>query len=445
MARRLRFDECLDRESLAAFYAQPGTRRRPDPTASWSGWYGGPPLSDSTPATDPDYWREKGQDFALRLKRKEAMKAKKRVLDFSERHLRAVPDDEPLEKGRRTRITWAIDIEPEPVTWVWNVDGEGRLPAGTLSIAGGREGTGKSSFGIWMAAQITRGKLPGAWHGRPRNVLYAAVEDSWKFTLVPRLMAAGADLSKVGRFDVIEQDDEEMVLSLPRDNAQLERDIAENDIALIVVDPITSVMSEDIDTHHVRQVRRALDPLAKIADRTGAVILGIAHFNKSNSTDVASLLSGSHAFRDVPRTTFGFVRDGETRLMTQVKNSLGRDDLASFTYQMKPHTVETKRGPADTAKFVFTGKTDRSVADVLKDSQHTEQDHTERDEAAEWLRAYMKEKGGKVSAAEAVREARDQQAISKTTLFRARKKAGVRTVKEGMTNGWVWTLDNEAL
>jgi hypothetical protein len=69
-------------------------------------------------------------------------------------------------------------------------------------------------------------------------VLYVAVEDSWKHTPVPRLMAAGGDLSKVGRFDVVEHGDE-VILSLPDDNARLEHDIVENEIAMVVLDPIT--------------------------------------------------------------------------------------------------------------------------------------------------------------------------------------------------------------
>jgi AAA domain/RepB DNA-primase from phage plasmid len=351
---------------------------------------------------------------------------------------------QPAVDGRRTRLTWAIDIEPEPVTWVWEPkDDEGRIARGTLVIGGGREGTGKSSFGIWLAAQITRGKLPGAWYGKPRRVLYAAVEDSWKFTIVPRLMAAGADRSMVARIDVVTEGDEELVLSLPHDNKQLERDIVENDVGLVVVDPITSVISEDIDTHHTRQVRRALDPLAQIADRTNSVIYGIAHFNKGSGTDVASLLSGSHAFRDVPRATFGFARDDEAgvRVMSQVKNSLGRDDLDSFTYMMEPATVDTKLGPAKTARFAFTGMTERSVTEVLKDKQKPEQDDSDLNFAVEWLTAYMAENSGRCNAKEATKAAAEQ-AISKTTLYRARKKVGVETDKTGMTSGWAWTLQD---
>jgi hypothetical protein len=38
---------------------------------------------------------------------------------------------------RRARITWADQIKPEPVVWAWEESAEGRLPAGSLSMAAG--------------------------------------------------------------------------------------------------------------------------------------------------------------------------------------------------------------------------------------------------------------------------------------------------------------------
>ena len=292
--------------------------------------------------------------------------------------------EEPVA-ARRARVTWASEIEPEPVVWAWEEAGEGRIPSGSLSVAAGREGTGKSSFGIWLAAQITKGTLPGNYFGTPRPVFYVAVEDSWKHTLVPRLLAAGADLSKVGRFDVLSHDGDEITLSLPHDNYLLEREMKAHDVALVVIDPLMSVIGEKIDTHREREVRSALDPLAKMADRTGSVLLGIAHFNKGGGTDAASLITGSGAFKNVPRSVFGFARDDADesggRVMSQVKNSLGRDDLPSLSYVIESAVVDTKKGIATTGKFTFTGTSDRSVADVLRDSLGGQEDQDERKEA----------------------------------------------------------------
>ncbi len=348
--------------------------------------------------------------------------------------------------GRRARITWASDIRMRPVVWAWTEDDEGRIPTGSLSVAAGREGTGKSTFGIWLAAQITRGTLPGHLHGTPRRVLYAAVEDSWEHTLAPRLAAAGADLTMVGRFDVVENDDEQVSLSLPHDNRLLERAIVEHLVALVVMDPLMSLISEKIDTHMTRSVRQALDPLARLADRTSCLMLGIAHFNKGAGTDPSSLITGSGAFKDVPRSVFGFVRDSDAedgaRVMTQTKNSLGRDDLPSLKYLIKDAVVDTPDGPAHVGRLSWQGTSDRTAQDILRDSGTTPEDRDERADAASWLRDHLLDQGSE-AAAKDVEKAGAGAGFSKDVLKRAKSKVGVRSVKSA--TGWVWQLQDLAV
>ena len=109
-----------------------------------------------------------------------------------------------------------------------------------------------------------------------------------------------------------------------------------------------SAISDTLDTHVNRQVRQALDPLARIADRTGAVFAGIAHFNKSAGTDASSLITASGAFKDVARFIFAFATDAEdgTKVITQTKNSLGHSDLPSLAYRIIEATVPTAKGDA---------------------------------------------------------------------------------------------------
>jgi hypothetical protein len=59
----------------------------------------------------------------------------------------------------------------------------------------------RSAFG--SRPRSPKGCCPVRFFGAPRRVLYVAIEDSWKYTLVPRLMAVGADLSTVGRSEVV--------------------------------------------------------------------------------------------------------------------------------------------------------------------------------------------------------------------------------------------------
>lgn len=278
--------------------------------------------------------------------------------------------------SRAANITWASDIQPEPVTWAWSgslesfyqdaedptipeagsSESSGRIAAGTIAIAAGPEGVGKSSFGIALAAHVSTGRLPGAWFGTARNVLYAAVEDSWSHTLVPRLMASEADLTRIGRFDVVTDSDTVATLALPVDNKLLEAAIVEHNVALVVLDPLLSLIGDGIDTHRERAVREALDPLAQIADRTQAVLLGIAHFNKSAGTDISARITGSGAFKNVPRAIFGFGRDLEAAdgvcVLTQSKNSLGRSNLPSIRYWIESAEIQTLKGAAVTGRFV---------------------------------------------------------------------------------------------
>ncbi|MET7705451.1 AAA family ATPase [Micromonospora sp. NPDC005413] len=353
-------------------------------------------------------------------------------------------DEEPERPRRRLVLTAASDIEPEPVVWAWRheddlTDGSGRIPLGSLSVAAGREGTGKSSFGIWLAAMITRGTLPGSLYGQPRAVIYAAVEDSWKYTLVPRLIAAGADLTKVFRVEVVEDEQDGTTLSLPVDNSLLEREMRRVGAALLVLDPLMSTIGAGIDTHRERDVRVALDPLARLADRARCVVLGIAHFNKGAGTDPSSLITGSGAFKNVPRSVFGFAADPEGgRVMTQTKNSLGRLDLPSLSYEIEGVEIPTRLGPAHVGRLVWLGESDRSVTDILSDRGDPE-DQEDRKDAADWLRGYLVDQGGEASAVD-VFKAGEKDGFRKDALKRAKRKAGVLSEKSGMDAGWMWRL-----
>ena len=131
--------------------------------------------------------------------------------------------DEPREPvstvtARRLVLTPASAIRTRRVTWLWDA----RLALGIFALLAGREGLGKSSFAYWLAACITRGQFCGEHHGQPRAVLVSATEDSWEHTIVPRLIAAGADLTRVFRVEVATVDATIGELILPRDNAEVE-------------------------------------------------------------------------------------------------------------------------------------------------------------------------------------------------------------------------------
>ena len=102
------------------------------------------------------------------------------------------------EAEPRLRITPVSKIPVKATEWLWDQ----RIPLGALTLLPGREGTGKSTFGAWLAARVTKGELPGVYEGIPKSVFYVATEDDWSRTIAPRLRAAGADLERVYKIAV---------------------------------------------------------------------------------------------------------------------------------------------------------------------------------------------------------------------------------------------------
>ena len=352
-----------------------------------------------------------------------------------------VQPDSETHPGRRLVLTAAADIEPEPVVWAWEDEGCGRIPAGSLGLAAGREGTGKSCFGIYLTAKLTKGLLPGKFYGQTKNVIIVAVEDSWKHTIVPRLMAAGADRSRVFRAEVQTEDYSDITLSLPTDNMLLEEAIVENNIGMVLIDPLMSAISGNLDTHKEREVRKALDPLAQMAARTDAIILGIAHFSKSSTTDAASLITGSGGFKNVARFIFGFAADEEEQklVLTQVKNSLGRSDLPSLEYRIISATVPTTKGDADVGRFIVDGESDKTVGEILASNGRVSSDPRPGEEAEEFLRRVLKD--GPAKSATVEDEAR-MLGIAVRTLKRIKKKMGIASKKRGTE--WFMALPEHA-
>lgn len=336
---------------------------------------------------------------------------------------------------RQVVVTLASSIRPRPVRWLW----PDRIPSGALTLLAGREGIGKSLVGVHLAAQLTRGTLPGGRHGRPGRVMFATSEDAWEFTMVPRLLAAGADLDMIGRVQVV---DDGIVtgLTTPVDVPELGAYIAAHDVIMLVLDPLTSVMDGRIDAHRDREVRSALEPLGQLAERTGAAVLGLVHLGKGLGTDPVNLILGSRAFSAVARVAMVAARDPEnesSNVLSVEKSNLGRIDVSGLTYRIDGAEIATDEGMAGAGLLVWTGETDRRVRDIMADHDG---EQTERDEAAEWLTGYLADQGGEARSQD-VKKAARADGIAERTLHRARTRAGVSIERRGFGQGSAWVLD----
>ena len=116
--------------------------------------------------------------------------------DFSKQH--GFVEENPQTTQSATDIIKVVnmsDIPVLPILWLW----PGWLPLGKMTILAGAGGCGKTNLSLALIATITTGGFfpDGLRCENPGKVLIYSTEDDPADTLKPRLIANGANISKV--------------------------------------------------------------------------------------------------------------------------------------------------------------------------------------------------------------------------------------------------------
>ena len=189
----------------------------------------------------------------------------------------------------------ASDIPPRKKDWLWF----GHLLRGALELLTGIPGLGKSQVQIGYIACVTTEKPwpDGSSSGPPASVIMLTAEDALDDEVIPRLMAAGADRSRVHILKRIKTDKTtHRQFLLGEDLDVLKEAIqAVGDVALVTLDPITAYMGK-IDSHKSTEVRGQLGPLKDLAEETRVAFSAITHPPKSPSQKAIDHFIGSQAF-----------------------------------------------------------------------------------------------------------------------------------------------------
>ncbi|MGE0042405.1 MAG: DnaB-like helicase N-terminal domain-containing protein [Vicinamibacterales bacterium] len=346
-----------------------------------------------------------------------------------------------LTSRRAVALTPASTMSIAAVRYLWSP----MMSLGAFGLLGGREGIGKTILAYTLAALVTRGQLVGDLQGYPRAVIISATEDSWEHTIVPRLMAAGADLALVYRVDVRLASGADGTLSLPLDVAELRRVIDEVGAALVILDPLLSRLDAALDSHKDASARLALEPLARLASDTGACVLGLIHVNKSTSNDPLTMLMASRAFAAVARFVLFAMADPNDegrRLLGLAKNNLGRSDVPTLSYRIVGHLVgHSETGDVWTGKLEWLGESDQSIRDAVSSATDTG-DRTATAEAADWLVDFLGDNGGAADSAE-VKRAGAKAGHSADALKRARQRLRITALSVGFPRRTVWKLSEQ--
>ena len=341
---------------------------------------------------------------------------------------------EPDQGDDELVITRADQVEMRAVDWLW----PGRFARGKFGLIAGLPDMGKGQIAAFIAAALTNEvELPCGEGAAPQgNVIWFNAEDSASDTVIPRLIAAGADLKRI-RFVARKG----RMFSLVSDLELLRKTIERvGDVVAVIIDPVSAYVGVGkVDGRSASDVRGVLSPMKDMAEELRIAIIGIGHFNKKDDVKSALLrVSDSIAWVAAARHVYAAVDDPENKgckLFVKAKNNLAPDTKA-LRYGIGVKTVGHLAGAKIDAPFIVWHS---QHVDITANEAMAASGTTAKREAREFLLGRLE--AGPVKSDELVEEAA-QNGISKATLRRAQRDLGIKPRKErGKVDGdWFWEL-----
>jgi putative DNA primase/helicase len=326
------------------------------------------------------------------------------------------------------------DLTPQPVSWLWR----DWLALGKLHILAGAPGQGKTTIAIAMAATVTSGgRWPDGSQCERGHALIWSGEDDPADTLLPRLIAAGADKTRVHFVSGTRTDGELQPFDPATDMVQLAEQAERiGNVRLIIVDPVVSAVTGD--SHKNTEVRRALQPLVDLASTMGAALVGISHFSKGGQgQDPASRVVGSIAFTAVARVVLVAAKvkgdDGQDRrILARGKSNIGPDD-GGFEYCIAQ--VEALPG-IQASRIEWGAAVEGSARELLTDPAEETEEGNAQDSAAAFLQEVL---GDNVVPVKSIETEAKEAGLAWRTIRRASDSLYVLK-RRGTENRWYWSL-----
>ena len=224
-----------------------------------------------------------------------------------------------------------------PSTWQWIMPGW--IPRAELVLLGGPPESGKGLVSTCLMACLSNGRLPdGTALERPQTILMIQDEDSWRKTVVPRLLRHRADMGRIFRLDSDEDGTPQQILTKYADKLP--------PVDMLYVDPLTGPIGA---TSGAEVVRPYLEAWVSLARRLDATVLGVVHTAKFAKQrllqgNVADLIAGSQQWVAVARFALGLFPEPDTqdRLLLRVKSNADSVDK-STGFRIQAELVDGER------------------------------------------------------------------------------------------------------
>ncbi len=262
-----------------------------------------------------DAWQEAGEEFVGALEPQSARPTQTIRTSHSTSSSNDGADQQQANDGE-LQTTRLSTVTPRPVRWLV----PGYIPRGKLMLWAGPGGLSKSILSLDTTACLTTGRpCFGLDYDAPPpgDVLLVSCEDGVEDTIVPRLIAAGADLNRVEHVRGIRAPDGKILPFNLEYLRQVEGKLASNpNIRFMVIDPAGAFIGPRINENKDAELRSLLDPLADLVGRYDVTGGLIKHTGKAAHTQAVNKVLGSVAWVNAVRCAYMIAQDEDDSSLT---------------------------------------------------------------------------------------------------------------------------------
>jgi hypothetical protein len=345
-------------------------------------------------------------------------------------------------------------IQPKPLDW----EVPDLVPRAKMTLFAGDGGLGKSTLTVDIAAKVTTGRPCCGldYHaGGPGDVLLLSCEDDDEDTIVPRLLAASADMSRCFKVkDIIDAEGNRKPFSLAHVELLRKKLQDHPDARLVVIDPVSAFLGRaGVNDHKDAEVRAVLAGVAELAATCRVAVIMVHHLSKAQNVKARARVLGSVAYVNAVRSCLLATSDPDDdsrRLLLQVKANLTARS-AGLAYRLVPLTQEEQaealagrvdhltaadqqRLAAQLYRVQWEGPTDITADEALA-AATAASNPSKVDQAATWLRTLLAEYA---FPSDEVLAAGEKAGFNRSTVFAAKKQEAIPAKKCGLHGPWIW-------
>lgn len=325
------------------------------------------------------------------------------------------------DAGQEDAFGWLGNVEESEVEFLAHP----YIIKGATTVLDGHMGVGKSTFTAAIASAVTTGKPPPFLDQIEKgSVLFMSAEDDASRVLKPRLMKAGADVSKV-RYQ------EEPFTLDERGMALLRQELTANTPALVIIDPIIAFMKEGTDGNKANETMHFMVQLDQLARDFDTAILIVRHLRKARADQAMHQGIGSISIS--ARVRSGLILgihpdDREKRAVAHAKanySELG----PTIVFKME------STGPRAHPRIIWHPSEAELFADDVLAGPEGDRGRPpkQRDTATSWLEGQLRD--GPVKKKVLDQKAKEN-GITIITLRRAGESLGIAKSKDGKMSVW---------